>query len=219
MVVATLHGRHQTSAGFSYEDLYALVRNYHPDCVGVEIRAEDMARDADYLAANYPKEMIALAREWGPKSFGFDWLGDDVAGAPIAPDWWTSRSPLKRLERELDQDVNYHDAQLDAIRAQQMKIIEAATPATLNDGRYDELNDAYYREFNRNVARSKYQAIASFYAGRDEKIGHNIQTGIVARRANRIVIVMGADHRSFAIRNLKKAFGSSLVLVPVSAAQ
>jgi hypothetical protein len=66
-----------------------------------------MGRDTDYLAANYPTEMIALAQTRRSRAFGFDRLGDDVAGAAIPADWWAVRSPIKRLERELDQDSKY----------------------------------------------------------------------------------------------------------------
>lgn len=217
MIVATMHGGHKSSRGYSYEDLYALVKNFDPDFVGVEIRAEDMSRDTTYLAANYPTEMITLAREWGPRAFGFDWLGDDVAGMAIPGDWWAAKSPLKRLERELGQDPKYKNEQLESIRGQEQAIIDVATPATLNDGRYDRLNDAYYEVFNKTVAGSRYEPIAYFYAQRDEKISLNLAAAIRARHAKRVLVALGADHRSFAIRSLRRSFGSSIQIVPVAA--
>jgi hypothetical protein len=217
MIVATLHGRHKSSHGYSYEDLYALVKKFDPDFVGVEIRAEDIHRDPDYLTANYPTEMIALAQTWGSRAFGFDWLGDDVAGAAIPGDWWAARSPLKRLERELDQDLQFKSEKLESIRARQQTIIDTATPATFNDGRYDQLNDEYYEVFNKSVAGSRYQPIANFYMERDTRIGRNLAAAIRARHAKRVLIALGADHRSFAIRSLRRSMGASIQLVPVAA--
>ncbi len=167
MIVASMHGLHKTSTAYSYEMLYALVRDFKPDLVGVEIRPEDLGRDQEYLQDNYPKEMIELAQTWGEHAFGFDWLGNDVAGAPIPHDWWTHGSPIKRLERELDQDPDFKSKQLDAIRAQQSDILRSATPSSLNDGRYDRLNDAYYARLQQRLHGTRYAPIAQFYASRD----------------------------------------------------
>lgn len=109
-VIATMHGLHKTSTAYSYDALYALLKKINPDYTGVEIRPEDMNRDAGYLADNYPAEMIHAAKEWGPRAFGFDWLGDDLAGAPIAPDWWAKRSPIKELERDMNADTAFSTA-------------------------------------------------------------------------------------------------------------
>jgi hypothetical protein len=83
IVVGSMHRLHANSKLYSYDDLYLVVQRFHPDYVGVEIRSEDMGRDQAYLERNYPIEMIRLAQEWGTQAFGFDWLGDDVAGRPV----------------------------------------------------------------------------------------------------------------------------------------
>jgi hypothetical protein len=80
MIVATMYGLHQDHHASDFEDLFRLVENFEPNLVGVEIRPEDVGADEDYLRANYPHEMIELARRHGESAFGFDWLGDDIAG-------------------------------------------------------------------------------------------------------------------------------------------
>jgi hypothetical protein len=215
MVVASMHGLHRTSGTYPYDDLYAVVRDFHPDLVGVELRPEDLHADAAYLANNYPTEMIELSRDWGPRAFGFDWLGDDLAGRPIPDGYWAEQSPVKRLERALDADPLSKDARLAALAAQEQALLAAATAATLNDGRYDRLNNAYYAAFKASVARSPYAPIADFYAARDRHIDANIVAAIRANPGKRVVVVTGADHRSFVVAALKKAFGRSLRLAPV----
>jgi len=91
-IIGTLHGRHAKSPGYTYSTLYSLIRCLKPDYVGVEMRQEDLPRPRAYLEANYPKEMIELASEWNARAFGFDWLGDDVANAPIPADWWSKKT-------------------------------------------------------------------------------------------------------------------------------
>lgn len=215
MVVATMHRLHAKSTTYSYDTLYALLRATKPDYIGVEIRSEDISRSDAYLAKNYPPEMIEAAKQWGSRAFGFDWLGDDVAGAPVPEDWWAKRSPVKQLERDMDKDPAFQSAALDAIQAQEMAILKDATPASLNDGRYDRLNDSYYAAFRKLVHGSKYQALAEFYAARDRHIGLNIVTTVRSHPGARIVLLTGADHRSVVLRYLRDAFGPELVILPV----
>lgn len=215
MVVATMHHLHAKSSTYSYDDLYALVRKVKPDYVGVEIRAEDLNADPAYLARNYPREMIETARTWAPNAFGFDWLGDEVAGAPVPADWWAKNSLVKKLEHELDADPAFQSKELEALDAARMAILAQATSASLNDGRYDASNDAFY-ELNRKLLNgSKYQAISDFYAERDRHIDENITAFIKAHPGKRIVILTGADHRSMLVRYLKMAFGNTVYLAPV----
>jgi hypothetical protein len=215
MVVGTLHRFHAKSTTYTYDMLYALVDAARPDYVGVEIRAEDMGRDPAYLAANYPKEMIETAAKWGPKAFGFDWLGDDVAGRAVPPDWWRVQSPIKALEREGSADPAVQSKDLDGLDAQKMAFIETATAASLNDGRYDGLNAAYYALNAKLLAGTKYQPIADFYAARDAHIDANIAAFITAHPGKRIVILTGGDHHGPLVAYLKEKLGPAVKLIAV----
>lgn len=215
MVIATMHKLHAASARYSYDALYALLRKVNPNFVGVEIRAEDIGSDAAYLARNYPAEMIETAKQWGPRAFGFDWLGDDIANAPVPADYWAKRSLVKQREREMSNDPAFASAALDAIQAQEMDILKNATAASLNDGRYDRLSDDYYRQFRKLVNGSKYQMLADFYEDRDKHIDSAIAAAIKAHPGARFAILTGADHRGPLIKYLKTTFGSDVILVPV----
>lgn len=215
-IVATMHGLHGKSTTYSYQNVYDLVKGLHPDFVGVEIRREDLGRAPEYLASMYPREMIQTAADYGPRAFGFDWLGDDVAGRAVPPDWWAKRSSLKALEREQDADPQYgHDAQLDAIAAQEKEILANATAASLNDGHYDRLNDASYARMAVRYAGTKYEMLPRFYAERDFQLALNVAAEIKAHPGANIVILTGADHRSEMVRHLTLWFGDSIQLLPV----
>ncbi len=211
-----MHGLHARSNTYTYGMLYDLVKRLKPDHVGVEIRQEDMGRDDDYLAANYPAEMIHLAHEWAPRSFGFDWLGDDVAGAPVPKNWWKDGSPIKKLERALDADPRYHDKQMDAIAAQEQDILTSASAQSLNDGRYDALSDAYYVRMAQVLSGTPYETLPEFYASRDQHLANNIAAMIHSHPGSRIVIVTGADHRGAILRALHTQFGDGLEVISVT---
>src|SRR5262249_11710043 len=142
--------------------------------------------------------------DYGPRAFGFDWLGDDVAGKAVPPDWWAKGSPIKALERASDDDPSVNnDAAMNAISAQEKQILASATAVSMNDGRYDALNDAYYARMAVLYAGTKYDVLPRFYAERDFQIALNIAAAIKAHPGANIVILTGADHRSELLRHLK----------------
>jgi hypothetical protein len=215
-IIATMHGLHGKSATYTYQNLYDLVKELKPDFVGIEIRNEDLGRAPEYLRSMYPAEMIQTAKDYGAHAFGFDWLGDGVAGRAVPSDWWAKGSPIKALERQLDADPKYsHDAQMDAIAAQEKQILAAATAVSLNDGHYDRLNDAYYARMAAVYAGTKYDVLPRFYAERDFQLALNVAAEIKAHPGSNVAILTGADHRGEMIRHLQLWFGGSVQFLPV----
>lgn len=215
LVLPTIHAFHAKNERYTYDMVYRLIEAAKPDYVGVEIRSEDMALGRDYLLKNYPHEMVEVAQQWGARAFGFDWLGDDIAGKPLPDDWWESSSPIKHLERKLGSDRAYRSKALDAVREGRLEMVRTAAPESFNDGRYDALNETFYSLTATLVLGSKYQPIADFYADRDRNIDENIAAFIKAHPGKRVVIVTGADHRGALLRYLQTAFGPQVKLLPV----
>ena len=180
-----------------------------------KIRPEDLSRPGHYLARNYPVEMITLARRYGDRAFAFDWLGRDLAGHAILGGWWKNESPIKQLERELDADADFQSESLGALQRRQQAILQGASAASLNDGRYDDATSDYYRAFAEMVSGSRYAALASFYAERDHRIADAVASFISAHPGKRVVVVLGADHRAAVVDHLTERFGSAIRLVPV----
>jgi hypothetical protein len=207
-----MHREHKT---YSYEDLYRTVRNFRPDLVGVEIRDEDLHRDAEYLKANYPHEMITLAAEYRGQAFGFDWLGSELSGRPVPKNYWREESWLKKLEAERSNDPALRKEAITALQEQQLELARAATPASINDGRYDEVTARYYAALEALYKGSRYQRLTDFYRARNEVIAQNIAQYVRRNPGRRIAIVTGADHRGFVARHLKRELGSRIQLASV----
>lgn len=57
LVLSTLHKGHLSNPNYSYDSISQIIQNFDPDVLGVEIRAEDVKLDKDYLSKFYPLEM------------------------------------------------------------------------------------------------------------------------------------------------------------------
>jgi hypothetical protein len=214
MVIASMHGAHRNSDSYTYEDLYERLRAFNPTAIGVEIRAEDLGRPAPYLTSYYPQEMIEIARRYASIAHGMDWLGPAIEGRPI-PAGYFEQLELKRLERELATDEEFANPELDSLESQKSDLLTDATAASLNDGRYDALNRAYYRQLKEQLHRTRYQPIVDFYSARDLKIANNVLSLINANLGGRVAIVVGADHRSAVVDAIDADFGQRVRLETV----
>lgn len=205
--IASLHQFHTNHPSFDYDRLFQVVDKFQPDHVGVEIRPEDIGADEAYLSRNYPYEMIELSKRYKDGCFGFDWLGDDIAGQPIPDNYWKEISFQKKLERELGDDPDFQETPLlDDLYNQQMDILKTATPASLIDGEFGAVTKKYYQALDDLLSGTKYEPISQFRFRRDEEIGRQMVNFIREHTGSRIALVMGANHHIFAIETLANHF-------------
>ena len=210
LAIASLHKFHTDHPYFDYERLFQIIERFQPDYVGVEIRPEDIGADEDYLGDNYPFEMIELSKRYGDgRCFGFDWLGEDIAGQPIPENYWKEISVQKKLERSLGEDPDFQETPLlDDLLNQQMDIIKNATPTSLIDGRYGAVTKKYYQAMDDLLRGTKYESISHFREKRDQEIGEHMVNFIREHPGSRIALVMGVNHHVFALETLSKNFAN-----------
>ena len=211
LAIASMHNFHVDHPHFDYERLFQVIENFQPDHVGVEIRPEDIGADENHLKRNYPFEMIELSKRYGnERCFGFDWLGEDIAGQPIPDNYWKEISAQKKLERELGDDPDFQETPLlDDLYHQQMDILKNATPASLIDGRYGIVTKQYYQAANDLLRGTKYEVISQFREKRDQEIGQHMVNFIREHTGTRIALVMGANHHVFALETLVNHFDNN----------
>jgi hypothetical protein len=221
LVIPSIHKRLAGNPHYTYDDLYALIAAFKPDLVGVEIRQQDMPRQDAYLHHNYPAEMVALAHMYHGRVFGFDWLGQAVAGRDIPDDWWTRQSPIKHLERSCasapsttSPRLAQLNAQLDALSRQQDRMADTGSAASLADGSYDRVTASYYQTAAQLTRGTPCERLIAWYAERDREISANIVAQVRHNPGRRIAVVTGADHHGPVVAALR-SLGSSIVLVPV----
>ena len=217
VVISSMHGAHKDHPSYSYDTLYSLIGFYEPDFVGVEIRPEDIGAADDYLERNYPKEMIALTKEYQGKVFGFDWLGESISGLPISDAYWKNLE-VKQLGNLLlsDQELlSKKPVEIEALEEKQKQLLLTATPESLNEGRYGQLCRQIDSLEQGWLNGTPFQKIIDFDRMRDDRIGENISAFIDSHRGQTIVIVLGADHRTYALETIKKAFKEGVKVLSV----
>lgn len=218
LIVSSLHSAHKNHATFDYDDLYTLVQDFDPDYVGVEIRAEDIGMSRAYLLSNYPREMVELAHQYQGRAFGFDWLGREIAGRPI-PESYFKEMRIAKLSAELAADeamTARKPEQIAQLEQQQAEIVAAATPSSLADGRYGALCRQIDKLEKDWLAGSRYEEIVAFNRLRDEEISRNLIRFIDSHPEERIVVVLGADHRTFALEAVRERFAEAVRIFEVS---
>ena len=218
VVISALHGAHKNHPNYNYETLYSLVGSYAPDFVGVEIRPEDIKSNTRYLTSNYPQEMVELSLRYKDKTFGFDWFGESIEGKQIPKDYWKNLK-RKELSRLMNNDQAFLDKkpeELIKLNEIQYQMVKSATAITINDGSYgrmcrdvDKLQEQWFKN-------TPYMALLPLDKQRDRKIGDNINKYIEQHKGSRIILVMGADHRTFAIENIKMHFNDDVEILPVT---
>src|SRR5690606_21396273 len=60
MVLPGLHQYQESNPNYSVEELFAQIRRFRPDYIGVEIRPVDMSRETSELMEFYPDEMVRV---------------------------------------------------------------------------------------------------------------------------------------------------------------
>jgi len=209
-----MHGYHKNHPSYTYEKLYRLIDDFNPDFVGVEIRPEDMGAKKRYLQQYYPQEMIELSIQYGKYAFGFDWLGDDIAGQAI-PENHLENNELLQLEQLLEKDDSFQSDELERLNKARMDIIKTATPNTLIGGQYGVLTRKVRRITEDMLRGSQYEPITHFNVQREQKINDNITRWLKQHLGKRIALVMGADHCTYVLENIKKQFGSQIKIIPI----
>jgi hypothetical protein len=197
---STIHGAHKINPNYTYEDLYAYIDTLKPDVIGVEIRSEDMDSSVAYLDTNYPSEMFEMISKHPERQVvGFDWLGEELEGQAIPPNYWREISRIKKIERQLQNDslMQQQLSAVDSLTNLKMELITQATLSGMNDGRYDQINREYYQIYEQLFEGTRYQALTDFYRARNRHIAENIKQIIHQHPGKKLLFLMGADHRSY----------------------
>lgn len=200
LLLPALHRLHLTNKNYSYDSLQRVIRRFHPDIIAIEMRPEDLKMDTFYLQKNYPYEMIMM-RYWFPKTdiIGIDWVGNDIEGQRIPPNYWKEISMIKQYERTLQQDTVYARKckACDSLNTERMLLLQSLSLKQLLRSNDSMLTTRYYECMADQLRGSIHERMLDFYDERNGEILKNVKTILRQHKKKRIVILTGDDHYIF----------------------
>lgn len=218
VILGTLHRLHRDNKLYSYEDIFKIIDNYAPEVIGVEIREEDIGQSKEYLKKYYPYEMIEAKFRYEDKCrlYGFDWFEECIKGKLIPEGYFDDLEKVK-LEKALESDERYARERrlLELIDNIRYELVLNHTADEVNDGKYDVIGKIYYGQFEILFENTPYKKLYEFYKARDEHIDSNIINIIKNNAGKKILLLMGLDHRIFAIESIKQSFSEYVVFTDI----
>lgn len=198
--IPTIHNLHKVNDSYNYDSLKQIVSALNPDIIAVEIRSEDIQEDSVYLSKNYPYEM-RMMKYWFPhsKMAGFDWLGSDIEGQLIPPNYWNEISLIKQYEKELNADSLFaqQTAACDNFNNQRLEILKNYSLKELLKSQDAALTKQFYHCLESKLNGSIHERVLRFYDQRNAELLKNIERIIAENKNKRIVILTGDDHFVF----------------------
>lgn len=219
MVLPGLHQYHESNPNYSVEELFAQIRRFRPDYIGVEIRPVDMSRETSELMEFYPDEMVRVRDSFPEIVTGIDFYSPDTKELPVSPELFNdSLSDMGRALRlftKMAADREYTAARLqagiDELQQEQLKIIRVASPGEMMTGRFDSLTAVYYNRLYALMEERGYGGAADFNRQRDERIAQRALALVRANPDKRGLLLVGASHRHRLVKTLREAFPNLVI--------
>ena len=212
MVVPTIHGAHERNTNYTYEDLFALIRKYDPDVIGIEIRPEDMQENNDYLDPFYPAEMMMVKDSFPDKVVGLDFYGESVRGKLMDPDKITDTTTelgrFIQVQREMASDSilqeQYRKTDIPKLAEEQRRMALNYSVNEFMKGEYDSITERYYRILDSLLKNTAYeQGFTELNTQRDVEITRNSLKLVRNNPGEKVLILVGANHRSRLVDSLE----------------
>lgn len=218
IIIGTIHQFHLDNKFYNYNDIFSTIERFNPDVIGVEIRQEDLSQCRDYLNSFYPYEMIEAKFKYETQCsiYGFDWFEKSVEGKLLTNDYFSNLDKSK-LEKdfELDPSLSKERTLLDIIDETRFELIFNHNISEVNNGIYDSVIKIYHKQLDFIQKNTSYEKLITYRKDRDEHIDENIINIISKNEGKKIILIMGLDHRSYAIDAIKNTFHNKVNLIDI----
>lgn len=213
LILPTIHGGHKKNVKYNFDHVRNIIKNFNPDIIALEIRPEDMDQDTSYLKAFFNPEMIMFKLEFPEaKKVGIDYMGSDVEGKLLPPDFMKDTigefGKFRAMNQKLMRDSAIVKARiakgLPAIISKRTHMMATLSANELMEGTYDGLTEEFTKGQTAVLLNTAYQYYDDFQVKRDQRIADNIKETALENKGKRIIVLTGANHRNRAFRLMKK---------------
>jgi hypothetical protein len=211
LVLPAIHGAHEINENYTYADLLELVTAFNPNVIGVEIRPEDFQMESDSLDLFYPLEMIMVRDSFPGIVRGIDYYSEETRSIRVSREMFSDTTSemyrIKRLMQDMRLDsafvVKYQRTDLPKIQEKQREIALTYSAEELLKGEYDSITGRQYQIEDSLLNNSLYAAYPVFNNQRDLQITLNALELVEEHPGNKVLILVGANHRNRLIDSLK----------------
>lgn len=213
LILPTIHGGHKKNVKYTFDHVRNIIKNFNPEIIALEIRPEDMDQDTSYLKAFFNPEMIMFKIEFpAAKKFGIDYMGSDVEGKLLPPDFMKDTigefGKFRAMNQMLMRDTVILKARiakgLPAIISKRTNMMATLSANELMEGTYDGLTEEFTKGQTAVLRNTAYQYYDDFQVKRDQRIADNIKEIALQNKGKRIIVLTGANHRNRAFRLMMK---------------
>ena len=206
-MVGTIHGNHNGSSTYTYQDLVNILATFDPDAICVEIRPVDFRRNS-YLTEMMMATIFGLDR--GRKVYPIDWWGAGDDRTQRADYMKTAEFKEKLKEEEKLVAGNA------VMQEFTKKYGELEKLWNENKLGYEFFNG---EEYNRYIEEMYRVSMAVYgdgpmnlsYRTRNDKMMELIQKALDENPGRRVAVLTGAEHKHYFDRALKALPGVTLV--------
>jgi|WetSurMetagenome_2_1015567.scaffolds.fasta_scaffold130840_2 hypothetical protein len=193
LVVATIHGNHETNPNYSYQDLLNILHTYKPDAICVEIRPEDFRKQS------YLKEMMMAT------IFGID---QNIKVYPI--DWWGTGDDRSKQSayiktpeyKEKEKKEEELVAANSVMQEFDKKYVNLKTLWNENKKGYEFFNGDEYNNYIREMYGISMTVYGDgpmnlSYQTRNGKMLEFIENALKENVGKRVIVLTGAEHKHY----------------------
>ncbi len=203
LVVGTIHQRHSTDTNYTYRDLYAILSQYDPDVVCVEIRQKEFRKEP-YLPEMTMATIWAISH--GKKVYPIDWYREDTRAIRDSlmalPDYKTKEQQVEALEKKDNVIVDF-EKKYGTWREQGQKGYEFWNGPEYNE--YTMRNNQYWLQVFGDGP------ITLYYRTRNDSMMALILSAIREKPTRRAIVLTGAEHKHYFDRVLEHTSDVSLI--------
>ncbi len=213
VILPTIHAGHKKNVNYNFEHVRTIIKNFKPDIIALEIRAEDLDQDTSYLHKFYNPEMVMFRNEFPEaKKAGIDFMGSDVAGKPLPENFLKDTivefGKFRLMNQKLMRDPSIVKARVEKglpdLISKRGKMTSSLGANQLMDGKYDAFTEEFTIEQTKILRNTPYQYYDDFQVMRDQRIADNIKSIALKNKGKRIIVLTGANHRNRAVTLLAK---------------
>lgn len=194
-ILGTIHGMHQRNPHYGFHHILEEAKQYAPEVLCVEIRAEDMSEENSYLRKYYPPEMVLLKETYEKQIpvLGFDWRGKKMEKRRIGD----RPTDFKDIFTLMQEDTFVHELIVQR-KSYMNSFFHSCTLESCQTEYFInyEKSKSIDEQLDQYLCEHGFKELVDFNMEREIRIQQNLKKIISKNEEKRIMILTGISHKA-----------------------